>query len=47
VEPNLRENTYFFYRKRNENIELGTVFFVHEKIMSAGKRDEFVSDKMS
>jgi hypothetical protein len=37
----------FFYGKRNENNELGTGFFVHKKIMSAFKRAEFVSDRMS
>jgi hypothetical protein len=37
----------FFYGKGNENHELGTDFLMHKKILSAVKRVEFVSDRMS
>jgi hypothetical protein len=37
----------FFYGKGNQNIELCTDFFVHKRIVSAFKRVEFVSDRMS
>ncbi|PNF34140.1 hypothetical protein B7P43_G01150 [Cryptotermes secundus] len=37
----------FFYGQRNENDELGTGYFVHKRIVSAVKRVEFVSDRIS
>ena len=37
----------FFYGKGTQNHQLGTRFFVHHRIVSAIKRTEFASDKMS
>ena len=37
---------FFCYGKRNEN-QLGTRCFVHRRIVSAVKREKFVSDRMS
>jgi hypothetical protein len=36
-----------FYRKVNENNELGTVFFVHRIIIAAVKKVKFVSNRIS
>jgi exonuclease III len=41
------EDFTFFYGKWNEDHQIGTGFFVHKIIISAVRRVEFISDRMS
>jgi hypothetical protein len=44
----LRAGDYnFFYGKENENHQMGTDFFVHQRIAPAVKRVEFVKNRVS
>jgi hypothetical protein len=40
------EDYTFFYGEENEDHQLGTGFFVYDRIISAARRVEFISDRM-
>ena len=42
-----RKGLYFFLRKRKLKSSIGNRIFVHHRIVSAIKREEFVSDRMT
>jgi exonuclease III len=41
------EDYTFFYGQRNGDHQLGAGFFVHKRILSAVRTEEFISDRMS
>jgi hypothetical protein len=41
------EDCTFLYGQGNGDHQLGTGFFVHKRIISAARRMEFISDRMS
>ena len=48
IEGTVKAGDYnIFYGKGNENHQLGTGFIVHCRFLSAVKRIEFVSDRLS
>jgi hypothetical protein len=47
VAPHQQENTHFSIERPNENHELGRGSFVNKRIISAVKRVDSVSDRMS
>jgi len=42
----VRAGDNFFYGKGNENLQLGTRFFVQNRMVSAVKKEEFVSNRV-